>query len=98
MIRLVLPPVLASLATVAAAGPPCGPREAVVAHLAERYGESRRAIGLAANSMVMELFAAETSGSWTIAVTRPDGVMCLIASGQGFEAVDDPLPAAGDPA
>ena len=75
----------------------CAPREQVLATLSDRYGESRRAIGLAANATVMELFASET-GSWTMTVTLPDGIVCLVASGEHFEAVQDPLPAKGDPA
>ncbi len=82
----------------AQAAPPCGPRDQVVAHLGTKYAESRRAMGLAGNSAVMELFAADTTGTWTITVTTPDGRMCLVASGQGFEAVAEPLPASGDPA
>lgn len=76
----------------------CGPREAVVAHLAEKYAETRRSIGLAANNMVMEVYASPTSGTWTITVTTPQGMTCLVASGQGFEAVEEELPAKGSPA
>ncbi len=75
----------------------CGPRAAVLAQLTDRYGESRRAMGLAANNMVMEVFASDASQSWTITVTTPQGQMCLLASGQGFEAMVDPLPAKGEP-
>jgi hypothetical protein len=76
----------------------CGPRAAVMAQLADRYGETRRSIGLAANNMVMELFASEVSQSWTITVTTTQGQTCLIASGQGYEAMVEPLPAKGEPA
>jgi hypothetical protein len=86
------------LVTQAQATPQCGPRDLVVAQLAARFGETRRAIGIAANSMVMETYASEESQSWTITVTSPEGETCLIASGQGFEAVADPLPVQGEPA
>lgn len=76
----------------------CGPRAAVVAHLAEKYSETRQSIGLAANNMVMEVFASLDSGSWTITVTSPEGLTCLVASGQGFEPVTEELPARGSPA
>lgn len=76
----------------------CAPRGEVVARLADRYTESRRAIGVAANQMVMEVYASRDSGSWSITVTTPDGLTCLVASGQGFEALADDLPAPGDPA
>ena len=43
----------------------------------------------------MEVYASPETGTWTIAVTTPDGTMCLVAAGQGFEEVDAPLPARG---
>ena len=80
------------------APPQCADRGQVVDILAQKYGETRRSIGLAANNTVMELYASTETGSWTLAVTLPDGVTCLMASGQGFQAVTEDLPARGDPA
>lgn len=88
---------LAILAGPVAAAPQCGGRDFVVAQLAERYGETRRGLGVAANNTVMEIFASAASGSWTITVTTPDGQTCLVASGQSFEPTQDPLPPAGVP-
>ncbi|MDO8881579.1 MAG: hypothetical protein U0934_15945 [Pseudotabrizicola sp.] len=73
----------------------CGKRDMVLGQLTEKYGETRRSIGVAASNGVMEVFASDTSGSWTITVTRPDGLMCLVASGQGFETITEQLPAKG---
>jgi hypothetical protein len=73
----------------------CGQRTAIVAQLAERYGETARVTGLAQNS-VMEVYASAETGSWTITVTMPDGTMCLVAAGQGFEALEAQLPAKGE--
>lgn len=78
--------------------PQCGPRAAVVKTLADKYAETRRSIGISANNLVMEVYAAEASGTWTITVTTPQGMTCLVASGQGYEAVVEELPAKGDPA
>ena len=75
----------------------CGPRDTVLALLADRHGETRRSMGMAANNMVMEVFASAASQSWTITVTTPQGQTCLVASGQGFEAMADALPAKGEP-
>jgi hypothetical protein len=69
----------------------------VIKTLAERYAETRRSIGIAANNMVMEIFAATESGTWTITVTTPQGMTCLVASGQGFEAINEALPPVGEP-
>lgn len=87
--------ILATQASHAAAQ--CGARSAIVPQLSVKYGETRRGIGLAANNAVMELYAAE-SGSWTITITLPNGMMCLIASGESYETLADTAPAIGDPA
>lgn len=73
----------------------CAARDAVTEQLASRYGESRRGIGLAANNAVMELFASDETGTWTITVTMASGLTCLIASGENFESLAENLPAAG---
>jgi len=78
-----------------AQGRNCAPREVVVQRLAEKYGESRQAIGIGQQGMVMETFASVESGSWTITVTMPTGMTCLMASGQSFEALYEPAPIAG---
>jgi hypothetical protein len=70
----------------------CGPRDAVVERLAEGYGESRQSMGLGANNAVVEVFASEETGTWTITVTTPNGLTCLVASGQSFETLAEALP------
>ncbi len=70
----------------------CAPREDIIQRLAETYGETRRGIGIARQGSVMEVYASDSSGSWTITVTLPDGVTCLIASGQAYEDVTEALP------
>lgn len=75
----------------------CGARSAVIANLAERYGETRRGVGIAANNTLMEVFASDQSGSWTITVTTHDGQTCLVASGQSYEATSEPATPPGTP-
>lgn len=69
----------------------CAPRDRVVERLAGTYGETRRAMGLGANNAVVEVFASDESGSWTITVTLPSGLTCLVASGQAYESMADAL-------
>lgn len=85
-------------ADLAHGAPQCDTRETVTALLADRYGETRRALGIAGNTAVMEVFASDASGTWSITLTLPDGRMCLMASGSNYEAVAEKLPAKGDPA
>ena len=67
----------------------CAPRDVVLTILAERYGETRQSIGIGTDNQVMEVFASEESGSWTITVTLPNGMTCLMASGQSFEELTE---------
>jgi hypothetical protein len=87
----------ASLTAVPAAAQTqnCAQRDMVVERLAGTYGESRQSIGLAANNQVMEVFANLESGSWTVTVTLPSGMTCLIASGMAFEELEEPLTPTG---
>lgn len=74
--------------------PRCGARAPIIEHLADRYQERRRAIALAADNSVVEIYAADT-GSWTMLATSAEGQTCLIASGEAFELLQDMLPARG---
>lgn len=64
--------------------PVCAERTAVVKRLEERYGERLQSLGMHRNKDVLEVYASDT-GSWSILVTRSDGMTCLIAAGQSWE-------------
>ncbi|WP_170427023.1 hypothetical protein [Ruegeria arenilitoris] len=70
----------------------CAPRDEVIKRLTETFGETRQGIGIARQGAVMELFASDQSGSWTITVTLPDGITCLVVSGQAYETMAEALP------
>lgn len=70
----------------------CAPRDTVVERLAQGYGETRQSVGLGPDNSMVEVFASLQSGSWTITVTSPTGLACLIASGQSFESLEEDLP------
>jgi len=74
-----------------AQGQNCGPRDIVVERLADRFGETRRGIGLATRTRVVEIFASDATGTWTVTVTLPNGRTCLLASGQAWEDRMDDL-------
>lgn len=65
----------------------CGARDQIVAQLGNRYGERVRSIGLAPRNRIVEVFASDETGSWTITITSADGTTCLIASGGYFETL-----------
>lgn len=74
-----------------AAGPACASRGALVERLSSQFGETRRGIGLGTQGRIVEIFASEATGSWTIVVTLPDGRACLMASGLNWEDRMDDL-------
>lgn len=76
----------------------CADRTRVLERLAEAYGETRQSIGLAANNSVIEMFASTETGTWTITVTSPEGMTCLVASGQAYESTPGELLPTGAPA
>ena len=74
----------------------CAARGEVVAKLAQRFGETLRSVGLQRADGLVEVYASETTGTWTILVTRPDGMSCLLAAGELWE--EEPKAAAGEDA
>ncbi|WP_170436065.1 hypothetical protein [Ruegeria arenilitoris] len=77
---------------VQAQTPNCAPRPDVLQRLAETYGETRRGIGMARQGTVMEVFASDDTGTWTITVTLPNGLTCLVAAGEAYEVLAEALP------
>ena len=63
----------------------CGQRDDIVKQLQVKYGETRRSVGLQQGRGVVEIYASEKTGSWTILVTDPRGMSCLMAAGEAFE-------------
>ena len=88
-ILLVLPLLSATARAQSPRGIPCAERRVAAAQLHELYGERRIGYGLAANGSVIELFAAP-NGSFTLFATLPDGISCLIATGQSWEPPPEP--------
>ncbi len=64
----------------------CSQRGTFLEHLSNRYSEVPIAMGLSAEGSVLEILASDT-GSWTLIVTRPSGVSCVVAHGQGWESM-----------
>lgn len=65
---------------------PCGDRNQALVKLSEGYSEAPVALGLASNGSVVELFTSN-SGTFTIIMTHPSGVSCLMISGESWETL-----------
>lgn len=68
------------LAAPAQAQSVCGDRTEIIKVLAAKYHELPRAFGIAGQRNLTELFVSE-SGSFTILITQPMGVTCILATG-----------------
>jgi len=82
-------------ATAVAAPAPCGQRKDLLAQLVERYHEAPVAVGLANNGALVEVLTSDDGSTWTILITRANGISCLVAAGESWQkletvAADDP--------
>ena len=75
------------LPSVANAQPAIAPNENVVKVLRDRYAETPAFIGLARTGVIVEVFTSEKGETWTIVVTRPDGMSQVVAAGKLWEKV-----------
>ena len=76
----------------------CMPHEAAVANLEQNFGQQAAGIGLAGRGQSMvELFVGK-SGSWTILVTRTDGMSCVASSGEDWTNLPRATKASEEPA
>ena len=65
----------------------CGDRAAVLDRLAARYAEAPVNMGLTSTGAVLEILASD-QGTWTVLVTTPQGVTCMMAAGEHWEPVE----------
>lgn len=80
--------ILSALPTVASAQiqmlMDCGDRNKGITELKNRFAEEPVAMGLSSGGEVIEVFKSDT-GTFSIIVTRPDGISCLLLSGENWE-------------
>lgn len=74
---------LSFFAPVAHAQMLCGQHAKIIKNLAEKYQESRVAVGVTPRG-ILEVFRSK-AGSFTVIYTRTNGVTCLLAAGEGWE-------------
>jgi hypothetical protein len=49
-----------------------------------KYGESPVAFGLHANGGLLQIFASHTGDTWTVVMTSPKGISCIVAGGKSW--------------
>jgi hypothetical protein len=69
----------------------CQKRTELLKGLSHSYNERPIAMGLATNGGVLEVLTSGTGQSWTIILTMPDGMACMVAAGQSWENLPPPV-------
>ncbi len=65
----------------------CAPRDKAVVQLKKQFGELVSGRGLAVNGKRMiELFVSE-KGSWTVLISDPKGLSCVVTSGENWQGI-----------
>lgn len=62
----------------------CGERGEVASKLEKGHSETPVSMGLASNGAVIEVFASD-KGTFTIIMTLPTGMSCLMAAGEDWQ-------------
>lgn len=97
MLKIALCAAAALVLPVSAVAAPmaCSPRDDVLSQLASKFKEAPVAVGLANNGGLLEVLTAGDGTTWTIIITMPNGVSCLVAAGEDWQnhqrtALNDP--------
>ncbi|MBL6957530.1 MAG: hypothetical protein ISR52_00995 [Rhodospirillales bacterium] len=73
-----------TIPSVAEAQMMCGERLEVLKNLQTNYAEAPISLGLASNGGVIEVLSSD-NGTFTIIITQPNGMSCLLVSGENWE-------------
>lgn len=78
-----------AFSTVASAQMLCKERSEVIAKLSAGYMEAPVAMGLASNGALIEVLSSARNGeTWTILLTQPNGISCVMATGESWQPVE----------
>ena len=70
----------------------CLPRaDPIFARLNSQFGEILTEAGVDARGNLVRIFSSPETGTWTLLVTRPDGLTCIMAAGEGWDRNPEPL-------
>ncbi len=78
--------VLASSSAFAA--PQCNSRDKVLELLSETYSEAPVAIGVTNNGGLVEVLSTGDGNTWSMIITSPQGISCLVAAGEGWRLIE----------
>ncbi len=70
--------------SIAAAQTICVDRAAMLDRLAAEFGEQLTAVKMIENFGLVEVLRSPSMGTWTIILTNPSGISCMLAVGEGL--------------
>lgn len=70
----------------------CLPRQVLVDDLTKKYNEKMTGGGLQNAKQLLEIWASPASGSFTVFITRADGLACIMATGKHWNSVNENEP------
>ncbi len=88
---LVLSTALVLVSASALAAPQCNTRQTVLELLSQKYSEAPVAVGVANNGGLVEVLSTGDGGTWSIIITSPKGVSCLVAAGEGWRMFEEQI-------
>ena len=79
--------VVATILSDAGAAPMlCGPRKDLVAKLADNRHQQPSSVALTNDGQLLEVLKSDTDLAWTILITSPQGLSCIIAEGDSWQS------------
>jgi hypothetical protein len=66
---------------------PCSKRADVLAQLGGKYQEAPVSVGIANNGGLIEVLTTTNGSTWTIILSLPNGMSCLLAAGEDWQNV-----------
>ena len=63
----------------------CGKRDDILEKLSGKFSEAPVAMGLSNSGGVIEVLSSAEGNTWTIIMTDPGGLTCLVAAGEFWE-------------
>jgi len=85
---LVLGAALVLASSSAFAAPQCNSRDKVLALLSETYSEAPVAVGVTNNGGLVEVLSTGDGNTWSMIITSPQGMSCLVAAGEGWLLIE----------
>ncbi len=68
--------------------PTCNEHDKALKHLEEKYQEKTVGIGVTSTGGLLELLTSDGGKTWTIILTTPKGMTCMIADGEGWRGME----------